>query len=135
MTILRKFERLDTRLRAKTRESRRHISTHNEVISVAKDRFLARMDANDIGMLGRFTEQVDFLQNHPEVLAMSAAVIQISEAGLKIEHIRCSLDHGSIEAQLLDGQDGQCAIVHPAVMMRAKAMAKLGMYRLKFRHA
>jgi len=132
LAILRNFERQDSRVRVETRENRGLVFTLNQLISIAKGQFLARMDADDISMPHRFAEQVDFLQIHPEVQLVGTSVTQINAAGLKIGHIRSPLDHGHIEAQLLDGH---CPICHPAVMMRAKAIAEIGGYREEFRDA
>src|SRR5437870_2605656 len=65
LRILREYERVDSRIRVISRENRGLVSTLNELISIARGRYLARMDADDICCPLRFRQQVDFLESNP----------------------------------------------------------------------
>jgi len=84
---------------------------------------VARMDADDISMSRRLQQQVEFMNNHPEVgICGTYAVAFTGKQEIKWSK-PCSPD--DIKAGLLFG----CSLVHPSVMMRKSLLDR---YRLRY---
>lgn len=94
--------------------------------------YVARMDADDVCMRNRFAEQIAFLEQHSEVVAVGCAVLQIDEDGDAIGINRWQTDHDVINELLLRGQGG---IAHPTAMIRRSALQQIGGYREAFQVA
>jgi hypothetical protein len=84
---------------------------------IAKGEFIARQDANDISLPGRFKSQIDALNEHQEASFCSTYVRHVTKEG--------------IEA-LITAQEG---IIHGSVMMRKDAYRQAGGYRKQFYYA
>ncbi len=56
----------------------------NQGVSLARGRYIARMDADDVAFPERFAKQVAYLQNHPEVdlLATSALLVNVDDQAI-----------------------------------------------------
>jgi glycosyltransferase involved in cell wall biosynthesis len=67
LKILREYELRDSRLRLISRENRGLVSTLNEGIGLARGKWIARMDADDISHPSRFEMQIDFLKRNTSV--------------------------------------------------------------------
>ncbi|MDR1125619.1 MAG: glycosyltransferase [Deltaproteobacteria bacterium] len=62
----------DPRLRLQRNETRQGQSAnYNRLVQLAKGRYLAKMDADDISLSTRFHIQVDYMEEHPEIWACS----------------------------------------------------------------
>lgn len=55
--------------------------TLNYCLSVAKGKYIARMDGDDISMPTRFETEYNFLESHPEYAIVSTAMIYFDENG------------------------------------------------------
>ena len=84
---------------------------------MAKGKYIARIDADDICMPERFEIQVDYLRKNPDTVLVSSAVIYIDYAGNEMGR---SFPHLSNWA-ILKRMKYSSTICHPAVMMRKKA--------------
>lgn len=132
LSILKNFELEDSRVKVKSRQNLGLVRTLNELISMARGKFLARMDADDICFPSRFEQQMAYLHEHTDILVVGSEAIHINAEGLKVGRIECPQSHSEIEALLLRGH---CPIFHPSVMVRAEAMAAVGGYREEFPYA
>lgn len=74
LQIIEKYSRQDTRILIISRENKGLIYSLNEGLSLAKGKFIARMDADDISHINRFEKQVNFLNSNPEVGVISCDV-------------------------------------------------------------
>lgn len=84
---------------------------------LAKGKYVARMDGDDISLPGRFAKQVAFLEENPEVVACGSFCYRIGE-----NRILCTPEkHETIKLALLR----ENVLVHPSVMMRNDALEKL----------
>lgn len=97
----------------------------------ARGRYIARMDADDISLPSRLALQVTCLDDNPSIVALGAQVRFMDERGqvgrigrYPVSPKRCRryLDYGS-------------PLCHPAVMMRATALAEVGGYSRRFEPA
>jgi glycosyltransferase involved in cell wall biosynthesis len=125
--VAEEFVRADTRVRLVKSQ---HIGLEkilNLGLQEAQGEFIARMDADDIALPDRFTKQIEFLQNHPEVVAVGGQVVVIDETGLPLHVWNMPQEHREIDDNHICGRN--VAIVHPTVMMRRAAVSKAGGYR------
>jgi len=53
----------------------------NTGIRIARSNLIARMDADDICLPGRFRRQIDFMKKHPDCVVLGTNACYISEAG------------------------------------------------------
>ena len=84
----------------------------NKMIRMAKGKYWARMDADDISLPERIAHQVRYMEEHPEVDVLGTWTEMIGNAtGM----VTAPCDHGQIRACLLF----QNIIAHPSVMLRA----------------
>jgi len=101
----------------------------NAGIALARGEFIARMDADDIARPDRFAQQIDYLDAHPEVVAVGSYLEVIDPDGAPLGLLRWATEHEEIDRQLLNGRGG---LAHPAAMMRRRAVAEAGGYRERF---
>jgi glycosyltransferase involved in cell wall biosynthesis len=105
------------------------IATLNKCIAAAKGEFIARMDADDICMPGRFTKQIDYLKQHPEIGIVSSFMSVVGRESHVYAHRFTSPD--LVKAGLLFTNP----LVHPAVVFRKSAIEGKELYSTKFLHA
>jgi glycosyltransferase involved in cell wall biosynthesis len=94
------------------------IYTLNKGIELAKGRYIARMDADDICLPGRFAQQVALLEANPALGMVAAPVVFINEAGNETgiwELDRNTMTTASIK-KIMPYEN---CIAHPSVMIRA----------------
>jgi len=83
--IIRFYCKKDTRIRYfKNEKNIGLVKSLNKALSYAKGEFIARMDADDISMPGRFEKQMDYFNKHPDVDFMGARCINIDEEGKEV---------------------------------------------------
>ncbi|WP_274628986.1 glycosyltransferase [Arvimicrobium flavum] len=96
--------------------------------AVARAPLLARMDADDVAVPDRLAKQIDFLRRHPGIVAVGGQVEKIDRTGQIIGHGAYPLDERACLGHLERG----APFCHPAVTMRAGAVARCGGYRHRF---
>ena len=86
--------------------------------------YVARLDADDVCMPGRLWRQMNFLDAHPLVALVGAAVEQIDEEGSHIGLTSFPEEHQEIVSLFPLGNQ----LAHSAVMFRLDAVKKVGGY-------
>jgi glycosyltransferase involved in cell wall biosynthesis len=104
----------------------------NRGLTLARGKYIARQDADDVALPERLAVQVDHLEAHPEVIALGGRLCFIDSDGARIGEEARVVDHEDIVAQLMQGIG---AVPHPAVVMRTDAVRQVGGYREEFRAA
>ncbi len=102
----------------------------NRLVAHARGRYLARMDADDVSLPDRLRDQVEYLNNHPDidVCAMWCSGFGTSEA----VNFTPPATHDELRLELFFGNP----IPHPSVMLRRSSIAKGDMlYDPSFRGA
>src|SRR5438876_2377734 len=131
--ILAEFARADRRVRP-VRQEKRGEGLNQALIrgcAAAGGRYLARMDADDISFPDRLEKQVRFLQAHPAIAVLGAAM-QCMDGRGPLPHVpRQPAGVREIRATL----PRHNCISHPTVMMRREIYDAIGGYRRAFRHA
>jgi glycosyltransferase involved in cell wall biosynthesis len=131
--LLERLAARDRRIRLTRRENRGITRTRNEALQQATGEFFAVMDADDIALPERFERQVNYLQEHPQCVALGSRVLLIDAEGAAVREMSEMTAHAEIDRLHLEGQGG--AITHPAAMMRRAALVAIGGYRETFETA
>jgi len=124
--ILARYGKQDRRVRVFTRPQATLGALLNEGLREAQGDYIARMDADDISRPTRFEQQLQYLHTHPDVGIVGAQALAISPEGEPIRPLDHPVDHDEIEWDLLSGNGA--SLRHPAVMMRADVIQKVGGY-------
>ena len=99
----------------------------NQAIRMAKGKYTAMMDADDIAMLDRLEKQFNYLETHPDVLAVGSDRISIPMNSYDaVPHT-----HEEILLALLRGN----AFVHSTLMVRTSVLKELCGYDEQFYYA
>lgn len=121
---------IDPRIRLVDNEGNLGLTaTLNRGLSLARGRFVARQDADDISFPQRLVKQVDFLNLHPEVALVGTQGYIIDHEGNYLSFLVTALDMVSIRwRQCFDN-----SFVHSAVMFRKDVVwNELGGYNAQF---
>lgn len=114
----------DPRVRCTTTGSSRGLSHALTVgAQVAQGDYLARLDADDLALPGRLLAQVQYLQDHPEVVLLGTVARTVDELGAVTGRLGTT-PLGDMRSILLTRN----VIIHSSVMMRRDAYAAAGGY-------
>ena len=127
LEILRRYERADPRVRVITRPNTGVTRARNDGMAVARGRYIAAMDSDDVALPERLRRQVDYMESHPECVCLGAAVRIVGPDLMPICDEPRPLDHETIDCQTLAGSGS--AIRHPVAMFRTEAVRAIGGYR------
>ncbi|WP_162006662.1 glycosyltransferase family 2 protein [Roseimaritima sediminicola] len=127
--ILQQFAARDRRVRVIEQRNRGLVGALNRGLEESRGRLLARMDADDVAMPERFGKQVRFLQQHPAVLAVGTAIMNMDCDGDRLNVQILPTEAPAIDDQLMHRRTG---LAHPSVMMRREAVEAVGGYRAEF---
>lgn len=102
----------------------------NAAIRMAKGKYIARMDGDDISTVNRMGIQVEFLDKNLDIAICGTWGISISEKGRKRYKIKTPINDADIKKRMVCTN----CIVHSSVMIRREVFNKV-MYDEKFRSA
>lgn len=125
--IVKAYERLDPRVKLLLAKGEGLVSALNQLLEVAKGKYFARMDADDISNPARLEKQLQHLEQHTDCGILGAWVNVIGEKEEIWHYRRTFSDTATL---LLMGKTPLC---HPSVMGRTSVMRHLG-YRSKYLH-
>ena len=129
--MLTRFAQADARIRLFHQENQGLIVTLNRGIQLARGKYIARMDADDVALTDRFQKQITFLECHPNVAILGGAMEVMDAQGAPLHRISYPCRNEEIQAGLLQKN----CFAHPTVMMRKEAVQAVGGYRQAFLHA
>ena len=98
----------------------------NKALAIAKGKYIARMDGDDVCYPERLAKQVDFLLSHEEFDAVGS-IANVSD-GQKIFEVRKTKEIPTKD-DVLKGPP----FIHPSIMMKKSAYEKLGGYTVSER--
>jgi glycosyltransferase involved in cell wall biosynthesis len=127
--ILEGYAARDPRIRLTSRPNTGYLVALNEMLAAARGEFIARMDADDVALPGRFERQVSYLRAHPEVLALGTRVLLIDPVGSPIWEMCTDEAHEEIDRIHLQGAMAMC---HPSSMIRTEVLRTVGGYRPEY---
>lgn len=123
--ILERFADRDERIRLIHQENRGPVPSLNRGLDVARGRYIARLDADDLSHPERFKRQVQYLDDNPTVGIVFSWAKQIDENDARIGTWRSPTDPNFIRWSLLFTN----RLCHSTAMVRRNLMEDLGGYR------
>ena len=121
--ILSDYESKDSRIKVHTNETNLRLpSSLNKALSLAKGKYIARMDADDICMPDRLQKQYDFMEANPNVDLSSCRFLTLKNGVYSSGGCGGKGDSESIEALLLVTNP----ILHPGIIAKADVIKELG---------
>lgn len=124
--ILATWKNHDARLRVFRQDQKGLTAALNLGISVARGKYFARMDADDVCEVDRLDAQVAALDANPTIAAVGGAVQVIDAAGRPEKVLRFPTTHEQIRTRLFQGE---CPLCHPATTIRIDTLRAVGGYR------
>ncbi len=128
--ILARYERMDERVKVYHQENRGIISSLNRGCDLARGRYIARMDADDISLAERLAKQVRYMEAHPEIGVLGTWIEYVDENGSSQGNWCMPTMPALIDWSLFFGS----CLAHPSVMMRRDVVEQLGFYRPEALH-
>lgn len=103
----------------------------NLALRQARGEYVARLDADDLSLPERFSQQVHFLDRHPEIVLVGTLAKLIDSEGSLFDYQKTPTDPDIIKFSLLFGNP----ITHSSIMFSRKIVLDLGGYNEQFRYA
>jgi glycosyltransferase involved in cell wall biosynthesis len=137
-TILAPLAARDPRLRVLPEPHRGLVGSLNHGIKIARGNLIARMDADDAALPGRFAAQVAYLDANPDCVVVGTSILKVNADG---QTATKTITTSSIKAWQQPTFDPLAfppqigGVPHPTAMIRASALAEVGGYRPYFYNA
>jgi len=93
--------------------------------------YVARLDAEDLALAGRFIRQYQYLESHSECALIGGQVKFVDMNGSEVFQEKLPVEHSDISRAM----HVRSCFIHPAVMIRATALRAIGMYSSDFKAA
>jgi glycosyltransferase involved in cell wall biosynthesis len=130
-TLLAPLAAQDKRLVVLAEPRRGLVGSLNYGLTSARAPYIARMDADDEALPGRFAAQVSYLDAHPDCVAVGTGILKVDAGGRS----KSSPHHQTPAFDPLAFPPQIGGIPHPTAMIRASAIAAAGGYRPYFYNA
>ena len=112
-------------------DTRKYLSLNlNYGISIARGKFIARLDGDDYNPLDRFAKQIDFLDTHPDIDIVSGYLQVIDEDWNFKNIITKPTDPEIIKSKIFY----YLTIAHCCSMIRKKVYDHIWLYRAKYNY-
>jgi len=112
---------LDSRIVLKSRKNKGLVVSLNEGLTLAKGKYIARMDADDISLPLRFEKQLDFLEKNVDV-GVCGTWVQVFGDDFKSKLWRMPVSDKRLKPKLIFS----VPFAHPSVMMRKDTINQSG---------
>jgi glycosyltransferase involved in cell wall biosynthesis len=122
--ILSFYTQSDSRIQLITRENKGISYTRNQLVELAKGKYIAWMDADDISLPDRLELMLNWLERNSDYVAVGCKAVFMDSEGVDICNWKTPLDHKDIDACHITGNGG--AIVFPSSVMLKKAVINVG---------
>lgn len=127
LEIIQGYAKADNRIQIIVNRSNLGIALSlNKGIKIAKGKYIARMDADDVCLPERFKIQLEYLEKNPKIWILGSSIIHIDEKGKYIRQINYSADPNRLRWNMLFGTTG--LVCHPSAMMLANKIREAGLY-------
>ncbi|MBR0239487.1 MAG: glycosyltransferase [Thermoguttaceae bacterium] len=131
--IIRKYEKKDSRIRVLVQENQGLAAALNNGIAMARGKYIARMDDDDISLPNRLELQYNYMEAHSEIVASSGLAIIINKWGDEYEEWRTEENSSKIDSRHID--EGCTSLCHPASIIRKAAWEAVGGYSSDLKYA
>lgn len=132
--IIQEYKLLDNRVKViRRRENKGLIYSLNEGLELAKGKYIARIDSDDIALSERFEKQICFLEKRKDIDILATHILAIGnenlEKKMQIEkRYNLLIDENNMENVIFD----DIPICHPSVIMKKSVLEDLGGYSYKY---
>ena len=128
--IISTYSKTDNRIKAYNyHQNTGYVKHLNEGLSVAKGKYIARMDADDISLPFRFEKQVNFLEQNLNVGLVGSSFQKIDSFGVKKgKPVILNGDIAEIEYQMIFGN----YFAHPSIMFRRECLSEQNIYKSEY---
>jgi len=130
LIIIKLWEKKDPRIRLVEQKNKGRSYSRNKGLELAVSDYIVMMDSDDVAMPDRLRVCYDYLQKHPEVVAVSGQYEKICMYGVSMHVSSLPLEHEFIERDLL--QDKGNSFTQGASMYRKSLAQKVGGYNLSY---
>lgn len=118
----------DSRIRLARQSNMGLTKSLNRAFSMARGRYFARLDSDDVAMPNRFEAQVGFLDANPDIGVVGSDFMEIDFSGRPVREVRKETEHELIHVRMLFDNH----ICHSSVMIRKEAFFSAGGYDESF---
>ena len=132
LKILEEHGVLDKRIIIEYRPDLLYTAALNHGCKLAKGKYIARMDSDDISYRNRFSKQVAFLEAHPDIGLVGSWRHDYDESGMVITATKRPPTNPYIIKWALNF--GDC-VTHSSIMARADVLERIGFYDQNFAHS
>ena len=126
--ILERLASDDARIRVLQCEGEGLVDALNTAAKAATGDLLARLDADDRMRPGRLEKQVDFLEHHPDVVAVGSAAVEIDARSRVTGMMKVPTADAALRARLMRANP----FIHSSMMIRRGTFEAAGGYRDDF---
>ncbi len=123
--ILQKYAKADSRVQVFPQANEGMISALNRGCRLARGRYIARMDADDISFPERLQKQLAYIEGHPQIGILGTWIYNIDQNGSLRGNWRPPTNSKMLKWTLFFG----VCVAHPSVLMRRDVIAQLNFYR------
>ncbi|TKC55811.1 glycosyltransferase [Pedobacter hiemivivus] len=96
------------------------VETLNKGIDLARGKYLARMDADDIALPERFEKQYHLMEHNPQIAVCGSHAFNINDSGIKTGNNAFPIADKEIKAQLLFHN----TFIHPTTFFKTEVIKK-----------
>lgn len=118
LEIIKKYQLRDSRIITVARENQKLVATLNEIIDLARGKWLARMDQDDIALPSRFERQLEWLEKTDADICGGWIRLFGGDSNQVVKHGQTA---EAIKMELLFGTP----FAHPTVMMKTEKVKSL----------
>ena len=129
--LLRELAARDPRISLHRQDARGLVSALQYAIGLSQCSILARMDSDDIALPDRLERQLAAFEARKDLVALGGQVLRIDDQGRALGVGNYPVGSKLTKERLRLSSP----ICHPAAMVRASALARIGGYREAYRHA
>lgn len=123
--ILKKYAKIDNRIIIINNQVNSGLAKSlNKCLSIAKGKYIARMDSDDRSLPNRFEVEKNFLDNHKSVAVCGSQTFYINNEGVRYK--KSEIDKPIIID--FDYAVKKSCLIHPTVMMRKSALNQVNGY-------
>jgi len=124
--ILDRYAAQDSRIRLWHRPNGGYLPALNFMLGEARAELVARMDADDVAMPGRFERQVEAFAENADLVLVGGQIELIDAESRRIGVLAQPMTHEEIDEFHLSGHTSVC---HPMAMYRRDPVLRVGGYR------
>jgi len=131
LNIIKEYEKKDNRIKIINNKKNLDVEiSRNKGLDIAKGKYIATMDSDDISLPQRFEKQVEFLEKNKDIFLIGTNYCQIDINNKKINNnVHVITDSNKLKNHITNGKNKIC---HPSIMFRNEKKIR---YRPKIYYA